>query len=386
MALMNTKKSSLFVKSGASLPVPPANFLEVTDEFTVNPQPTIEEFNRISSKLGTTDSYADTCSVTFNQSVSHMMRSTNVAADALDTVPEYGEILKVCGFDETIDTATPGQETVIYTNSQAPVRGSGVVYVDGNKFTMTDTVVGDATFNFEIGKPGMIDASLQGFIDNKGIPSTVTLTVDDSSGLSVGDTVTGDTSGATGTVVGIPSSTVVELNTVTGTFQAEAANAAAFNISAVASGNPSVTLSDESLMIVSCGDVITAGGTAVKADNISITMGADIQQLYALGLKEFNINDYVIKLTADFYVDSENYSDAITKLNNETAEAIVIKLGTDQTGSLINGKSIEITADVAKASTFSDTVDSSRVKRSFTWLLRPNGSDVNLSIKHGYFS
>ena len=324
MAFMNPKKSVIFLKSGVALPVPPANFIEVTEEFVVNPTPTTEEYNRISGKLGSTDSYADTCHVVFNQSVSHKMRSSNSAADALDTVPEYGELLKICGFDETIETGTPSEETVIYTNSQTPVNGSALAYVDGKKFAMTDSIVGDATFNFEVGKPAMLDATLQGFLDDAGVPTDE-----------------------------VPAST---------------------------------TLSEEPRLIVSCGDIITAGGSAISADKITIAMGADVQELYALGLKEFNINDYVIKLTADFYVDSADYSDAITKLNAETAEAIVIKLGTNQTGALINGKSIEITASVAKASTFTDSTDKSRVKRSFTWLLRPDGSNVNLSIKHGFFA
>jgi hypothetical protein len=76
----------------------------------------------------------------------------------------------------------------------------------------------------------------------------------------------------------------------------------------------------------------------------------------------------------------------MTKLNAGTTEAIVIKLGTDGTGALINGKSIEITADVAKASMFEDSVDKSRIKRSFTWLLRPNASEKNITIKHGFFA
>lgn len=324
MAFLNTKKSAFFAKSGAVLPVTPANFFEVTEEFIINPAPTVEEFNRVSGKLGTMDSYTDSCHVIFSQSVSHKMRSSDTAATALDTVPEYGEMLKMCGFDETIDTGTPTEETVIYTNSQAPVRGSAIAFVDGKKFEMTDSVVGDATFNFEIGKAGLLDVALSGFLDNSGIPTS--------------------------------------------------------------EANPSVTLNDEPTLIVSCGDILTAGGSAVTADKISITMGADIEELYALGIKEFNVNDYVIKMVADFYVDSANYADAITKLNAETAEAIIIKLGTNQTGSLINGKSIEITADISKASAFTDSIDKSRVKRSMTWLLRPNGSDVNLSIKHGFFA
>lgn len=322
MAYLNTKKSALFFKSGAALPVPPANFFEVSEEFVINPDPTVEEFNRVTGKLGTTDSFTDSCHTVFNQSISHKMRSSNAAADALATPPEYGEMLKLCGFDETI-VSTVGSESVTYTNSQAPTPGSGIAYVDGKKFTMTGGVVGDATFTFEIGKVGVLDIALSGFLDNGGVPTN--------------------------------------------------------------EANPTVTLNDEPTLIVSCADVITAGGVAVTADKITIAMGANIEEFYALGLKEYDISDYVIKLTADFYVDSANYADAITKLNAETAEAISIKLGTNQTGALINGKSIEITAAVAKASSFTDSIDKSRVKRSMTWLLRPNGTDTNITIKHGKF-
>ena len=323
MAYLNTKKEALFFKGGAVLPVPPANFFEVSEEFVINPEPTVEEFNRVSGKLGTTDSYVDSCHTIFTQTLSHMMRSSDVAATALATTPEYGEMLKLCGFDETIDT-TPGAESVTYTNSQTPIPGSGIAFVDGKKFTMTNGVVGDATFNFEIGKVAKLDVALSGFIDDSGVPTDV--------------------------------------------------------------ATPSVTLNDEPTLIVSCGDIITAGGAAIAADSITIAMGADIQEFYALGLKEFNLSDYVIKLTADFYVDGANYADAITNLNAETAEAIVIKLGTNKTGALINGRSVEITADVSKANTFTDSTDKSRVKRSMTWLLRPNGADENISIKHGFFA
>ena len=310
-----------------------------------------------------------------------MMRSTNTAADALDTVPEYGELLQICAFDEEVTqtlvfsdttglnigdslagdtssatgtvsiingtsvtvtgksvadfqaedlntgayTVTAVGDSVLYTNSQTPIRGSGVGYVDGKKYTATDSIVGDASFTFEVGKSASISAALQGFLDNNGVPTN--------------------------------------------------------------EANPDVTLNDEPVMIVSCADVLTAGGSTVQADMITIEMGADIQELYGIGgLKEFNINDYVIKMTADFYVDSADYDNAITKLNNETVEAINIKLGTNQTGELINGKSVYIVADFGKANTFSDSSSEGKVKRSFTWLLRPDANDHNLKILHGYFA
>ena len=323
MAFLNTKRSVLFVKSGAVLPTLPENFYEVTGEFVINPTPTIEEYNRISGQLGTMDSFADVAHAVFKQSTSHKMRSSNVAATALQTPPTYGEMMKTCGFNETI-VGTGETGTVTYTNSQAPVRSSAVAFVDGKKFTMTDTVVGNASFDFTVGKAAVMGAELSGFLDNSGVPTTV--------------------------------------------------------------ANPTVTLDTEPLLIVSQADIITSGGVALKADKISITMGADVQELYALGVKQFDIADYVIKLTADFYVDSANYADAITKLNAGTTEAISIKLGTNNTGALINGKSTLITADVSKANAFVDSIDKSRVKRSFTWLLRPNGTNVNISFKNGFFA
>jgi len=319
---INTKKSALFLLSGATLPVPPANFLEQTEEFVVNPQPTVEEYNRISARLGTTDSYADTCHVTMDQTVKHMMRTQNKAGTAFDTVPSYGELLKVCGFDESVTSAV-GMETVIYKSSQSPAKGSAVMNIDGHQYTATDTVVGDATFIFEIGKPAMIEAKLSGFFDNQGIPTAV--------------------------------------------------------------ASPTVTLSDEDLLIMSCADIMLADGTSVEADKITITMGAEIAKKYALNAKDFSINDYVIKMTADFSPENVNYADAITKLNAGTVEAILISLGTDQTGALINGKSVEIKANYAKASTFTDSIQDSNVKRSFTWILQAPLTE-SLRLKMGYFA
>lgn len=324
MAFMNTNKSVMFLQSGATLPTPPAKFIELQDPLIVNPQPTTEEYKRISGKLGTTETYADTCDVTISETVSHKMRQTNSAQDALDTVPEYGELLKISGFDETIDTATPTEETVTYTNSQTPTKGSAIIYLDGKKFTLTDTLVADTTFTFEIGKAGVVSSALSGFYDNKGVPTN--------------------------------------------------------------EANPAVTLSSEPCMLVSCLDVITAGGTSLSADTITITVGADIQKFYGFSLKEFSIQDYSIEITADFYVNSANYADAMNKLNNQTVEAIDIKLGTNATGSLISGQSVHITADVAKASANTDSDDQQRVKRSFTWKCGLNGSDIALAIKHGFFA
>jgi hypothetical protein len=319
MALMNTKKTALFLKSGAVLPVAPASFLEVEEELLLTPDIPIEEFKRINGLLGSNSSYADVCHTTISQSISTKMRFSNSAADALDTVPEYGELLKIGGFTETID-ATPGAETVIYANTQAPVRGSAVAYIDGKKHQMTDSLVADITMNFPIGKVATITANLSAFLDNDGVAAT--------------------------------------------------------------EANPTVTLNDEAVLITGCADIFTAGGVSLVPDNITIATGADVQEFYGMGRKEFGIQDYMIKVTADFYPENANYNTAVTKLGAGTTEAIVIKLGTNA-GTEVNGKTVVITCDTAKASAFSDSADKSTVKRSFTWLLTGTNQ---IAIKHGFYA
>jgi len=319
MAKVNTKKTSLFLKSGAVLPVAPANFLEVEEELLISPDIPVEEFKRINGLLGSNDSYANVDFIKFAQTITTKIRFQNSAADALDTVPEYGELLKLGGFDETIDTGTATEETVIYTNTQTPVVGSTVAYIDGKKHQSAGSVAADLTFNFPIGKAATISAALSGYLDNAGVAAT--------------------------------------------------------------EANPTVTLNTESCLLVGKADIMTAGGTAVVPDNITIAMGADIQEFQGMGRAEFEMKDYMIKVTADFYPENADYNDAVTLLGADTVEALVIKLGTAD-GVLVNGKSIQIDCGFGKASAYSDSGANGAVKRTFTWLLQ---SENQISIKHGFF-
>lgn len=319
MALMNTKRSMILLKDGATLPTV-SNFLEVESEFVVNPVMSPEEFARVSGNMGSYDSYIDTNKVTFEESLTHMMRTSNKAGDALETPPEYGELLKVCGLKETI-TGIGATGLVTYANTQSPTQGSAVIYVDGKKNTLQGSVVGDLSMTFEAGMAGKISASMKGYYDNKGIPTNET--------------------------------------------------------------NPSVTLSTEDALVVTTNDIITAGGTTVKADSITLTMNAQIDDFYGFGIKEFNITDYNAKLEASFYVDGANYSNEITKLVNQTIEAISIQLSSDDNGALVDGKSVKITADFAKASSSSDSIDKNKIKRTFVWLLQLDTNGESFQIIHG---
>ena len=322
MARTNTKKSAFFLKSGNTVPTAPAGYLELEEALIPAVDIPIEEFKRINGRLGSNDSYADTCHATISQTVSHKIREQNAVADALETIPEFGELLKIGGFDETIDTSTVGEETVIYTNTQTTTRGSALIYVDGWKQVATGSLAADLTFNFPIGKTPTISAAIQAFLDNKGV--------------------------------------------------------------AVASATPDVSgvQSEEACMVVGCSDIVTAGGSTITPDNISISMGAEIQEQYGMGVAEYEMTDYMIKITADFFPDNADFNTAVTKLNSQTVEAIDIKVGT-VAGALVSGKSMHVTADLAKANSFSDSGDKDALKRSFTWLIPSNGT---LSLAFGYFA
>jgi hypothetical protein len=320
MAKVLTKKSALFLKSGATLPTLPNNFLEIEEELLVTPNITVEEYARINGRLGSHDSYAVTDFTTLSQTVSTKMRFTNAAATALETPPEYGELLKIGGFTETIDTGTADEETVTYTNTQAPVLGSAVMYIDGWKHESENSLAADLTFNFPIGKAATISAALSAYLDNKGVPTS------------------------------------------------ESA--------------PTITLNPESVMVVGKADIMTAGGGAITPDNVTIAMGATITEFQGMGKAEFEMMDYKIMVTADFWVDNANYAADITKLGADTVEAIVIKLGT-AAGVLVNGKSVQIDIDLAKVTAVSDTGTDGAAKRTVSWLLQAGGT---ISILQGFFA
>lgn len=324
MALTNTKRSILLLKDGAVLPTN-ANAIEVTEEFVVNANAEVTEFERISGNLGSYDSYIDPNKAMMSgESYSTMMRTSDKGGTALDTPPVYGEVLKVCGMKEVIDTTTPGQETVTYLNTQAPTTGSIVAYVDDKKWTSTNSIVGDASMTFTAGSSAQLDFSLSGYFDNEGIP------VDES--------------------------------------------------------NPTVTLTQENVLVVTKNDVITAGGIGVQADEIRLNMNAEIEDFYGVnGLKEFNIVNYNIKIEADFYIDKANYKNEQEKVINQTIEALEIILGADETNSEVSGKSVKITANLAKASSVTDTVDKSKAKRTMVWLIQNNSAGEAFEMVHGFF-
>lgn len=325
MEKMNTRNFSIFLKSGATLPVAPANFLEVSDKVFLNPKPKVESYERFNGTLLTKDTFADTCDTTQEGvTLTHLMRFSNNAQDALGTPPAYAEMLKIGGFTETIDTTTPGQETVTYTlnKNSSPSLGSGLYYIDGYKQSMTNTIAMNIAFNLEVGMNAKVTGTMNTFVDNEGIP--------------------------------------------------------------VAEANPAVTLDNiNPLQIVGCTDLYSEDGTQViGVSKISIDLGAQLQKFYGMSLKEYTTTSFEPTITVDFPLDKSDYANAITLLKNQTYFDIVVEIGRIN-GVLTSGKSTKFTITNCKLSDFTDADDKDTVKRTHNIALTP---ESEFTIKLGYFA
>ncbi len=327
MSLINTKKTAFFLALGVTPPTAPAGFIETTEPVIIVPEFSQIDINRISGKLNTKTSVTDTCRTKTSFDVNHIMRTNDKDSLALDTPPEYGLLLQASGFLEAIDTTTPGEETITYTNGIDSVpNSSAVAYLDGVKFTLTDSLVSGSTINLKVGEPATIVNNFTGYMDDP-IPVT--------------------------------------------------------------EANPTVTLTDEVPLIVSCADIVTYDGVCLPLENVTIKMNEELQDIYTLGgtcgIKSAFVSDYALELTADFYVDRSTFGREALNIESGDMKEVIVKIALDKSSVEINGKSVVLTMKLAKTITYSDTVDKDLLKRTVTYRLM-DGAEPALSIKTGFFA
>ena len=323
--MKNSRKTALLLTSGVTAPTISQQF--ITDSaVVVNPQTDDDNYKVLTGSLGGGNvTYTDANKVTLNQSLSHIMIASNPDGTSLATPPQYGEALKICGFTETIDTATAGQETVTYTNTQSPAKGSVTVYQDGHKFSATNSVVGSLTIDGQAGRKMTMGVALQGYYDNAGIP-------------------------------------VVE-------------------------ATPTLPTKDNTSQVgFTTVDLVTFDGTAVTADAFRINMNPEIGNTYATGTKEFNIDDYSPTIEVDFFTTNANYLTAFNDRADKTVKEIIIQTNKDASGNMVSGKSIQIKASRASVAGINDGDTDNKIKRTLTFNLGLDGSQMALEIKQGYFA
>jgi len=327
--LINTKKTALFIAAGATLPIPVDGFVECIDPTIVVPEFTTIDISRLSGKLNTKDTVIDTCLTKTSFDAKQSMRSSNIAADALDTVPNYGLLLKAAGFKEGIDTATPGEEFVEYTNDNVDTtQVSAIVYMDGNKFECTNSLACGCQIDLPVGGVATITNNFQGYLDSA-VPTV--------------------------------------------------------------EANPDVVLDINPAMVVSCADLITFGGEVIPVENVSIKMNSEIQEIYTTGgatsgIKSTFVSDYALDATLDFFVDQSTFGREAALIESGEIKELVVKIALDSASAEVNGKSVVITMPFSKVTTYSDSTDKDALKRSATYRLFDSGVSPALTIKTGFFS
>lgn len=300
------------------------DFLETDTALIPSPKPATTEKTRLTGALGYRETIVDKCKVVLEGA--SITHTVREQGTDFTVEPEWSDLLKVGGYKVTYDDTTPGQESYTFSNTQTPTRGSMIHYLDGKKQTFTDCVVASTSIVCELGQAVTINGDLSAYYDNNGIPT--------------------------------------------------------------AEANPTVTTNTEKSMIVSCADVVGVDGFALECKTVTFTLAPEIKDTYAMGRKSYDITDYVCTVSVTFNVDSANYADQITQLQNQTSLALDIKINTDDNGNLVNGKSLHITAPFAKVSDFNDTDADNAIDREVTYTLTPDSTDSNnaIKIKTGFFA
>lgn len=166
---------------------------------------------------------------------------------ALDTLPDWAQVYKVCGLTETVDTATPGEETVTYVPSQDQVPASeAAIWRDGLKRVATG-VMGTLEIAANIGEPITQTATLAGFT----------------------------------------------------------------NITSTPESNPAASCANEELLLfMKSATTLTLTGTSYAGTSFTLTQGNDLQKIYAVGKKSYEKQNFDSTIAITYYKENEDiYTD-----------------------------------------------------------------------------
>ena len=196
--------------------------------------------------------------------------------------------------------------------------------MDGQRFDMTNTLVGSTEIVANVGEVAMVNTTLTGYIDSP---------------------------------------------------------------EATAETNPTVTLNPNGLLITSCADIVTLDGTVIPAKGITFTTNPEITNVYTMGgangLKSDAITDYGLLCQITFPVDNATFNREASAIEAGTIQAVRVVLGADKvTGNPVNGESVVMLADTARATVYSDTVNDQLLERVLTLRLY-DGTDPALQLVTG---
>ena len=308
------------LKQQLTLPVPPDGEIITNAPITVVPKFSIVDTNRMAGGMNTKDSTVDTCKSEASFLVSVNMEETGTTV--LATPPKYAEMLKVSGFTQA---PNPLADTYELINDLGDIpRGSALTYMDGKQYQFTNTLVGDTEIVLEVGKIGIVNTKLSGYIDN---------------------VVAAD----------VP--------------------------------NPIAGGTLDPMFIVGCADILTLDNNVIPAEKIVFKTNPEITKLYTMGgtagHKSDTITDYGLTCEIIFPVESAVFGREASLIQSGDIKGIKVIIGADATGHPIDGKSVVFLADLTKAVTYADTVNNDLLQRTLTLRLYDHATTPALRIITG---
>ncbi len=307
-------KQSLILVDSATTPAA-ADFLETTDVVVINPTPQVGSYQRITGKKNSKSSYVDENHSLVTFTISTFMRGNDTTGAALETVPKHSHLLQMCGLTETIDTSVSDQEFVEYEPSQGIITGGYVTaYTDGYKRAITGAL-GNLSIDFIVGEPVKMTAEMMAYVSSLG---------------------------------------------------------------ATAEANPTVTLDTNTLLMCTKITVLTVGGSTFNAKSGSLKMNHQLEDIYAVGLGEYESADFAPQLELSGFKTAGDES-AWTDLTARTTRQIIITFGAT------NGKAARITIDGAVVATVEESTDQDKIASKIVYdCERVDGTNEAFKIRYGY--
>jgi hypothetical protein len=141
----------------------------------------------------------------------------------------------------------------------------------------------------------------------------------------------------------------------------------------VSEDNPNVTLDNNELFTVESISAITIGGNTLEVESVDFDMGVNINEIYAIGAKEYQITDYKPTLTIKNYADKNNQTHW-ADIKNGNVRAISIVLTT--TG----GSKLTFIANACKLTDVTESDNNKNLEESRTYLLEKDDNGKNFEI------
>jgi hypothetical protein len=226
--------------------------------------------------------------------------------------PKVAELYKMCGLTEEDETDDNGNITKVhFYPSEIPASDGYITLYQDDLKRDITGVVGDLKISFEIGMFVKADFDIKGFTDAEPVSET----------------------------------------------------------------NPAVTLDDNEIFVVESISAVTIGGNSFEVKKVDFDMGSTINEIYAIGAKEYQITDYKPTLSITAFADKSNqgyWSDL--KAGNVKVVAVTLTNNV--------GNKFTFTANACKLSDVSENDDNGNLDFTAQYICEKDSNNKNFEITY----